>query len=69
MIVPRSDEPTAAQLARAAERQELILHYQPINSLIGPESGHAVPRGHATASEVETEAGGQDVIVPERAAV
>jgi len=28
MIATSSDEPTAAQLARAAERQELVLHYQ-----------------------------------------
>ncbi|MFU4514035.1 MAG: DUF3330 domain-containing protein [Sinimarinibacterium flocculans] len=33
--MPRSDEPTAAQLARAAERQELVLYYQPIIALDG----------------------------------
>lgn len=35
MIATSSDEPTAAQLARAVERQELTLLYQPIIALDG----------------------------------
>jgi EAL domain-containing protein (putative c-di-GMP-specific phosphodiesterase class I) len=43
MIAPPSDEPTTAQLAQAAQRQELVLHYQPIiavdgGALIGAEA-------------------------------
>ncbi|HXG29101.1 MAG TPA: EAL domain-containing protein [Nevskiales bacterium] len=43
MIATPSDEPTTAQLAQAAQRQELVLHYQPIiavdgGALIGAEA-------------------------------
>ncbi|ODS65316.1 MAG: Diguanylate phosphodiesterase [Bordetella sp. SCN 67-23] len=43
MIATSSDEPTATQLAQAVQRQELVLHYQPIiavdgGALIGAEA-------------------------------
>lgn len=39
------------------------------SSLINPEPGVAESRRHPTTLEVETKAGGQDVIVPERGAI